>query len=99
MNYTKNQTGTSCEVLIDGKFTFSDHSTFREIISLMKTGISSISLDLSKLEFVDSAALGMFLLAREEAGKNGVTVTLKNPQGQVKKMFSVSKFESLFNII
>ena len=47
---------------------------------------------------MDSAALGMLLIVNEEADKAGGAVVLQNPVGQVKKMFDVSKFNSIFTI-
>jgi anti-anti-sigma factor len=84
---------------MSGKFTFSDNQTFRTIIESIKSGeAANFTLDLSGVEFVDSAALGMFLVAREEAKKKGVNLTLSNPVGQVQNMFQLSNFSSLFNI-
>jgi anti-anti-sigma regulatory factor len=40
----------------------------------------------------------MLLIARDEAGKAGRTLVLSQPQGQVKRMFTVSKFDQLFTI-
>jgi len=99
MEYTESKSGDSCEVKMKGKFTFSDHEKFREIISIIKNGgVSGVSIDVSGIEFVDSAALGMLLIAREEAEKGGINLVLRNPNGQISKMFKVSKFDSLFNI-
>jgi HptB-dependent secretion and biofilm anti anti-sigma factor len=47
---------------------------------------------------VDSAGLGMLLLARDEAKKNNRELILKGPCGQVKRMFGVTKFDTLFSI-
>lgn len=82
-----------------GKFTFSDHRAFRVIIESMKVGESkNYTLDLSRLEFVDSAALGMFLVARDEARKHNIKITLKGAYGHVLKMFQMSNFSSLFTL-
>jgi anti-anti-sigma factor len=55
-------------------------------------------IDLSKLEFIDSAGLGMLLIARDEAKKAGRNLTLRGPQGQVKRTFSATKFDTLLTI-
>jgi anti-anti-sigma factor len=98
MNFTNTTNGSTCNIAIDGKFTFSDNGSFREIIGLFDGKQNTFILDFSAVEFVDSAALGMLLLAREEADKRGITLEIRKPQGQVKKMFNVSKFDTLFNI-
>jgi len=55
-------------------------------------------VDLADVEFIDSAGLGMLLLARDEISKKSSSLTLKSPQGQVQRMFSVARFEQMFDI-
>lgn len=99
MEYTRKMDGDGCIIVMKGKFTFSDHDNFRSIINLIKQKSSSaIGFDLEGVEFIDSAALGLLLIAREEAEKQGVSVTLIRPQGQLQKMLKVSNFYELFNV-
>jgi HptB-dependent secretion and biofilm anti anti-sigma factor len=100
MNIKKSTTKDSIIYTLSGKFTFSDHQMFRAVIDSIRNGESSnYVLELADLEFVDSAALGMFLVAREETKKKNFNLTLSNPAGHVLKMFTLSNFTSLFNII
>jgi HptB-dependent secretion and biofilm anti anti-sigma factor len=88
----------SC-VAMSGEFTFTDHAVFLEIIGrLLGAQDQSIVIDLSGLDFIDSAGLGMLLIARDETGKAGRHLTLRAPKGQVQRMFAVTKFETLFAI-
>ena len=80
-----------------GEFTFSDHQAFRKLAErLFANGSQPVVFDLGHLAFIDSAGLGMLLIARDEAVKKGRRLVLKGAGGQVKKMFDVSKFETLF---
>jgi anti-anti-sigma factor len=100
MEFRHTTTGNSCVVSLTGKFTFTDHSIFKNIIDIIKGGqVKALTLDLSALDFIDSAALGMLLIARDESNKNGVTLTLSKPAGHIQKMFKVSKFDTLFTIV
>ncbi len=100
MHYTTHSSEGSCEALMQGRFTFTDNETFRQMLDeLTKPGISQIILDVAGIDYIDSAALGMFLLLRDAASKKHISVTLKSPQGQVKKIFDVSRFDQLFKII
>jgi anti-anti-sigma factor len=84
---------------MSGDFTFTDHVAFLDVMNrLLGTQNEPIVIDLSNLEFIDSAGLGMLLIARDEAGKASRHLTLRSPQGQVKRMFAVTKFETLFAI-
>ena len=99
MQYTQELSGDSALMSLSGKFMFADHGAFNEILSLIKGGtVKAVTLDLDQVEFIDSAALGMFLIAREESQKNNINLTLRSPQGQVAQMFKVSKFDTLFTI-
>ena len=82
------------------KITFSDLDGFREMVRHMVESCSEQNImDLSAVEFIDSAGLGMLLLARDEMSKKAANLTLKSPQGQVQKMFSVARFDQMFDII
>jgi anti-anti-sigma factor len=100
MEYVKTINGAVCNLKMQGKFTFSDHSNFKEVLQVFKDGaVNQIEVDLSQVEFVDSAALGLLLLVRDEAKKASKRIVIKNPQGQVKKMFEISRFYELFEVV
>jgi HptB-dependent secretion and biofilm anti anti-sigma factor len=86
-------------VSISGEFTFTDHPAFKTIASRLFEGQGKpIVIDLAKLEFIDSAGLGMLLIVRDEADKAGRKLILRGPCGQVKRMFEVTKFDTLFTV-
>jgi HptB-dependent secretion and biofilm anti anti-sigma factor len=86
-------------VSISGEFTFTDHPAFKAIASrLLERQGKPIVIDLAKLEFIDSAGLGMLLIVRDEADKAGRRLVLRGPCGQVKRMFEVTKFDTLFTV-
>jgi HptB-dependent secretion and biofilm anti anti-sigma factor len=86
-------------VSISGEFTFTDHVAFKAIASrLLERQGTPIIIDLAKLEFIDSAGLGMLLIVREEADKAHRSLVLRGPCGQVKRMFDVTKFDTLFTV-
>ncbi|MBN9542838.1 MAG: STAS domain-containing protein [Alphaproteobacteria bacterium] len=100
MEYKKIIKDSSCTIEVSGKFTFNDHMEFKTILSLLKSeNIKTLELNLSNLEFVDSAALGILLILKDEAEKHSIELILRSPKGQVQKMFEISKFYMLFNII
>lgn len=92
--------GDDATVAFSGEFTFTDHVVFREIADrLFKTKNQPLVIDLAQLAFIDSAGLGMLLIARDEASKASRNLTLRRPQGQVERMFAVTKFNTLFTIV
>lgn len=86
-------------VCLSGEFTFTDHLAFKAIVSrLFEKQDQPVVIELAKLEFIDSAGLGMLLIAREEAEKARRSLILRGPRGQVKRMFDVTKFDTLFAV-
>jgi len=87
------------ELILSGRFTFTDYPAFRRLVSdILERPVSGYVIDLEKVEFIDSAGLGMLLLARDEADRKGRSVELRGPQGQVKRVLNVARFGTLFNI-
>lgn len=79
-----------------GRLTFSNSTAFMRVTEEMKTSQSKHwVLDLSKLEFIDSAGLGMLLMARDLVGQMAGTMSLKGASGQVSKALNLARFEEL----
>jgi HptB-dependent secretion and biofilm anti anti-sigma factor len=84
-----------------GHLTAYNHSIFRQVlsdISSSSNGCKKAVLDVEKVEFIDSGGLGMLLLARDDLKKKEIALQLRHPQGNVKKILQVAKFDSLFDI-
>jgi len=87
----------NAQAALSGQLTFTDHGAFRDAAhQLVASQAQRLVVEVGGLEFIDSAGLGMLLLLREEAGATGRPVVLRNAQGQVKRMFTVSRFDTLF---
>ncbi len=99
MNYTTTSNGSATEVHMSGRFTYADHQSFRDLIDTFRDLKGrKVVLDMSGVEFVDSAAMGMLLLARETALGHGVETVIRNPAGKVRSLMQVARFDSLFAI-
>jgi len=91
--------GDEASVSLGGDLTFADHVAFREVADrLAATSDKTIVIDVAKLDFIDSAGLGMLLIAREEALKGNRTLVLRGAKGQVSRMFALTKFDTLFSV-
>ncbi len=97
MNYTRKDKQNYTEIAFCGSFTFRDHDSFFEIISLIKsTKIKKIIFDLSQCDFIDSAALGMFVIAHDEASTKSIALSIRGVQGKVKEVMYAARFDSLY---
>ena len=99
MNTENKTSNTTAVVKLTGRFTFDSHKEFRSAFSEQLAGKGrEIAIDFSAVDYMDSAALGMLLLARERASDQGKTVTLKNCRGPVKAVLDIANFQRLFAI-
>lgn len=81
------------------KLTFEDHDNFRELLKLVsKNEHKRCEFDLENLYAIDSAGLGMLMIAYETAEKAGVKFTLSKPSGQVERLLEISEFDKVMTI-
>jgi len=99
MQIKTNITGGQFEARLSDRMTFSDHGAFRTLLNdIAKAGTKSCVIDLSGLASIDSAGLGMFVVARDQANKNGWSLKIRCPPGQVRTLFELAKFDKLIMI-
>jgi len=97
--YTQSsESESTLTIRVEGKFDFASHADFRNAYrSQIKTGIK-YQIDLSKVDYMDSSALGMLLMIKEHAEVNKGTVTLYHPPPDIRGIFEMANFYALFTI-
>jgi anti-anti-sigma factor len=87
-------------VELKGQLTYPEHPVFRIAATrlLNSPNPKAMVIDLQGVDFIDSAGLGMLLIARTEAAGSNRKLILRRPVGQVKRMFEISQFDTLFTI-
>jgi anti-anti-sigma factor len=87
-------------ISLSGRFDFNAHRIFKSACEpqIRSSDISSIEIDLGNVEYLDSAALGMLLLLRDQAQGAHKTLFLTNCHGLVKQILDVANFRKLFTI-
>ena|SRR5208282_944377 len=99
MTIGSRRNGDTLEVMLSESLTFSDHAMFREILSEIKTSkITVFILELSNLNWINSAGLGMLLLARDAAHNAGAELILRSPKGHVKELLELGCFDKLLKV-
>jgi anti-sigma B factor antagonist len=97
MTITKNLNGTALEVALEGRL---DTMTSPELEAELKSsmdGAETLTLDLSKLEYISSAGLRVLLSAHKAmAGKGGMKV--KNVNEIVQEVLEVTGFSDILTI-
>ena len=97
MEYNTSKSADGLEVDLIGRLTFDEHTVCRQLISELTEGDSNNKvINLSNLEFIDSAGLGLLLRIQDACSKAGQTLSLRVPSdGQVQKMLQVARFDQL----
>jgi len=99
MEYTTNKEGDSTAIFLKGRLTFADHEKFRKLLAeIGAQGTKNLVIDLKSLEAIDSVGLGLLMIARDDTEERKGRFALRSPQGEVKRIFTISKAETLFTI-
>lgn len=99
MEYTINESGDSHEIMMQGTFGFADNVSVEELVeSLAGKRAASVTLNLTGVEKIDSAGLGMIVLIKDEVEDGGGRFAVRGASGQVKKMLDISRFDQLMTV-
>ena len=96
MDHTIQSKDEAVEVFLKGSLTYLDHDRFRHIIEVFSENFDAYIVNVNDLDFIDSAGLGMLLIARDKVFERNKNVVLKGAVGQVRKMIELSQFDTLF---
>lgn len=78
--------------------TFNEHRIFRELMNEAIENNKSIVLKANSLTYIDSAGLGMLLLAKHETEKYGKEASLEGVHGQALELLKTVAFDKHFNL-
>lgn len=96
MNYTVRDQGGVREVDMKGQLTFKANDDFRAIIEgFERDGVTECVLNLGGLDFIDSAGLGLLVLANNAANRASARLMIRHPRGQVRDMIEISEFHTI----
>ncbi|MBS4096145.1 MAG: STAS domain-containing protein [Sulfuricella sp.] len=100
MQITVHHNGNDVTIAMSGRFDFNAHREFRNSSEdALKAGATGeIMVDMDKVEYLDSSALGMLLLLREKANSSNRKLSLLNCKGIVQQVLEVANFNKLFTI-
>lgn len=99
MQYQLFTEGDQVVLALSERFTAVDAPVFRRIIDQMDgAAVRTVVIDVSLLEFIDSAAMGLLVLVRDAALGRAIAMRIRSPRGQVKKAFDIFNFSRLFNV-
>ena len=91
----------SAVIQLNGRFDFNAHREFRNAMerALGLQGIDNVTIEMSRVAYLDSSALGMLLMTRDKANHAGRQITLANCRGTVGQIIEIANFGKLFKIV
>ncbi|KIL97142.1 hypothetical protein CCC_00203 [Paramagnetospirillum magnetotacticum MS-1] len=99
MKYELSDAGGQRVLVLRDQLTDADRAVMETVIpQLLAGGVKTVCVDLERLDYMDSAGLGMLLTMRDRAGKAGVQIRLSKPRGDVKDLLALACFDTLFTI-
>lgn len=92
-------TETTFEARLSDRLSFSDNSAFRKLLDqAVASKRGHLVLNVAGLTSIDSAGLGMFIVAADTAKKAGLSFTLRGPSGHILKLIELSKLDKLIHV-
>ncbi|MFZ2300412.1 MAG: STAS domain-containing protein [Gallionella sp.] len=90
----------SARIAMSGRFDFQVHRDFKDAYTplLDNAAIHEIEVEMSKVDYLDSSALGMLMLLNERSRAANKSVALLNTSGVVSQVLEVANFSKIFNI-
>ena len=86
-------------VMMHGDLSFQDHPVFKKLLAeLGAAGQKRWVFDLQNLSSIDSAGIGMLLIARDNGDAEGATLSLRAPQGNVRKVLDLTRIGDMMPI-
>ena len=92
-------TAAALTAAVKGELDTAAVETFKAAIApVMQDAQKQITLDFSELEFISSAGLRALLLVNKEAAAKGGSVTITGMRPEIKQIFQLTGFDSMFAI-
>ena len=85
-------------IVLPCSFDVSQYEEFKLICQKYQADNNRFEVDFTETQYMDSSALGMLLLLREQVKGDKERVLLANVTGTALKILEIAQFNQLFNI-
>ena len=90
--------GKTLQVKLPSTFDIGIHKEFRELHSNLESTVQDFAIDFVDTQHMDSSALGMLLLLRDELSSGSTNITLINCSANIKELLKLARFDTLFTV-
>jgi anti-anti-sigma factor len=95
MNYTVTRSDRTTIVALAGSLGFNDHPAFRHVIGTMLEPPGDVVFELSELEKIDAAGLGLLMIACDEVGRTGGKMVMRGARDHVDRVLRTVRMAHL----
>lgn len=96
---TGSETGGEVTLVMEKSFDFNCVNDFRSAYESIKIDAgSSVVIDMRNTHYMDSSALGMLINMHKFLSTKNVVIKIVNSSEQIKKIFTISRFDKKFQI-
>ena len=97
MTISKNQNGSNLNIAVEGRLDTTTAPDLEKELKNSLSGVSELTLDFSKLEYISSAGLRVLLSAHKQMSKQGGMKVI-NVNEIVNEVFDVTGFADILTI-
>ena len=98
IEFNKNESSNMATVLIKGHFNFDMNAEFREVLDCVSESKYGVTVDMSMVDQIDSSALGMLLLLREQCGGNNARIKIIKCRPEIHDVLKMANFQIIFDM-
>lgn len=100
LNLEVYQARTDVYFAAHGRIVLEECERFKDVcVPLINRGIDQVIIDLSQVDFIDSAGLGVLVGLKMTASKNKARIVLLQPSRPVADILFISKLDGIFDIM
>ncbi len=92
------QEGSTLTASIEGSIDTITATELENQLEAKRDGITTLILDFSAVAYVSSSGLRALLIANKYMAKCGGTMVIKNVNSDVREVFEMTGFDTIFNI-
>jgi len=97
LNISKEVNGNACTFSLEGRLDTTTAPQFETEIKGSLEGVTSLIMDMAKLEYISSAGLRVLLSAQKIMNKQG-SMVIKNSSEEINEIFDVTGFSDILTI-
>ena len=97
MEIFKTKNDSALNVSLVGRLDTTTAPQLEEVLKNELEGLTALSLDFEKLEYISSAGLRVLLSAQKTMNKQG-TMVIKNANSDIKEVFEITGFSDILTI-